>query len=129
MRYIKDITAEQRAELEALYRQGTYVVERQRSHCILLSSAGKSMHELAIIFGVSRLTISNWLDKWEQAGNAGIKLQAGRGRKKKLAGIEQGQIEKYVEQHSRNLQAVVALLKEKHAVEVSKKTLQRFLKR
>jgi len=56
-------------------------------------------------------------------------LQAGRGRKKKLAGIEQRQLEAYVAEHSRNLQVVVALLKEKHAVEVSKKTLQRFLKR
>jgi len=63
MRYIKAITAEQRAALEGLYKQGAYVEERQRSHCILLSSAGKSMHELAIIFGVSRLTISNWLYK------------------------------------------------------------------
>ena len=63
-----------------------------------------------------------------QGGLQGIRLEPGRGRKQKLAGIGQEQLEAYVEEHSRNLKAVVALIKEKHAVEVSKKTLQRFLK-
>lgn len=114
--------------MKAVYKSGRHIIARKRSQCILLSHQGKPINELAGIFGVSRLTITHWLNKWEQGGLAGIRLQPGRGRKQKLAAIEQEHLEAYVEQYSRNLKAVVALIKEKHAVVVSKKTLQRFLK-
>ena len=127
MRNIK-LTEQEEQELKEVYKSSGYIVERKRSQCLLLSHQGKSINELAGIFGVTRLTITNWLDKWEQGGLQGIRLESGRGRKQKLAGIGQEQLEAYVEEHSRNLKAVVALIKEKHAVEVSKKTLQRFLK-
>jgi transposase len=127
MRHIR-LTEQEEQELKALYKNGVYIIERKRSQCLLLSHQGKSINELAGIFNVTRLTISNWLDKWQQGGLKGIRLQPGRGRKQKLCRIEQEQLEAYVEQHSRNLNAVVALIKEKHAVVVSKKTLQRFLK-
>ena len=127
MRHIR-LTEQEEQELKALYKNGVYIIERKRSQCLLLSHQGKTINELAGIFGVTRLTISHWLDKWKQGGLKGIRLGCGRGRKQKLAGIGQEQLEAYVKQHSRNLNAVVALIKEKHAVEVSKKTLQRFLK-
>lgn len=127
MRYIR-LTAGEEHALKAVYKQSPYVVERQRSHCLLLSHSGKSIQELSQVFGVSRLTITHWLDKWEHGGVDGIRLQSGRGRKKKLAKLAPEQLHEYVESNSRNLQAVVALLQEKHAVTVHKKTLQRFLK-
>ncbi len=127
MRYIT-LTETEEQELEELYKRSPYVVERQRSHCLLLSHQGKSIQELSQIFGVSRLTITKWLDRWQAYGKAGILLAPGRGRKKKLASLEVEQLEAYVESNSRNLNAVVVLLKEKHALAVHKKTLQRFLK-
>lgn len=127
MRYIK-LSKEEEQQLKELYQQSRYVVERRRSQCLLLSHQGKDINELASIFGVKRLCITQWLDKWEAAGQAGILLQAGRGRKRKLSGLKAEQLESYVAEHRRNLNAVVALLKDRHAVEVSKKTLQRFLK-
>lgn len=127
MRYIK-LNKEDEAYLRGIYHKSGYLVERRRSQCLLLSHQGKHINELASIFGVQRLCITRWLDKWESGGQAGILLQPGRGRKQKLWGLEAGQLEAYVQEHSRNLSAVLALLKERHAVEVSKKTLQRFLK-
>ena len=127
MRYVR-LTEQEEGKLKEVYQSGGYVLERKRSQCLLLSHRGKSINELAGIFGVTRLTITNWLDKWKEGGLEGIRLESGRGRKQKLAGIGQEQLEAYVEEHSRNLNAVLALLREKHAVEVSKKTLQRFLK-
>lgn len=127
MRNIR-LTEQEEQELKEVYRSSAYSVERRRSHCLLLSHRGKSINELAGIFSVTRLTVTNWLDRWERGGLEGIRLGSGRGRRRKLAGIGQELLEAYVEQHSRNLNAVVALIKEKHAVEVSKKTLQRFLK-
>lgn len=127
MRNIR-LTEQEEKELQEVYKSSGYVVERKRSHCLLLSHRGKSINELSSIFGVTRLTITNWLDKWKQGGLECIRLGSGRGRKQKLAGIGRELLEAYVEEHSRNLNAVVALLQERHAVEVSKKTLQRFLK-
>ncbi len=127
MRNIR-LTEQEEQELKELYKKGASIIERKRSQCLLLSHQGQSINELASIFGVTRLTISNWFDKWEQAGLEGMRLEPGRGRKQKLVGIGPEQLEAYVAEHSRNLNAVVALIKEKHAVVVSKKTLQRFLK-
>ena len=127
MRTIR-LTEQEEKELQEVYKSSGYIIERRRSQCLLLSHRGKSINELAGIFGVTRLTITNWLDKWKEGGLEGIRLESGRGRRQKLAGIGQEQLEAYVEGHSRNLNAVLALLREKHAVEVSKKTLQRFLK-
>lgn len=127
MRNIR-LTEQEEQELSLLYKSSPYLTDRKRSQCLLLSHRGKSINELAGIFGVTRLTITNWLDKWKGGGLDGIRLGSGRGRKRKLAGICQEQLEAYVAAHSRNLNAVVALIKERHAVEVSKKTLQRFLK-
>jgi len=127
MRYVR-LTEQEEEKLKEVYKSSGNSLERKRSQCLLLSHQGKPINELAGIFGVSRLTITNWLDKWEAGGVGGIRFGPGRGRKQKLAGIGQEQLEAYVEGHSRNLNAVVALLKEKHAVEVSSKTLQRFLK-
>jgi transposase len=127
MRHIR-LTEQEEQELKELYKRGRYIIERKRSQCLLLSHQGKTINELVGIFGVSRLTITNWLDKWKQGGLKSIQLESGRGRKQKLAGIGPEQLEAYVAEHSRNLNAVVALIQEKHAVVVSKKTLQRFLK-
>lgn len=127
MRNIR-LTEKEEGELKEVYKSSSYLIERKRSQCLLLSHQGKSINELAGMFGVTRLTITNWLDKWKQGGLKGVRLESGRGRKQKLAGIGQEQLVAYVEAHSRNLNAVVALIKEKHAVAVSKKTLQRFLK-
>jgi len=127
MRYIK-LTETEEQELRAVYKKSLYKVERERSQCLLLSHSGKSIKELSQVFEVSRLTITKWLNRWQSGGKAGILLRPGRGRKKKLAGLEEEQLAGYVESNSRNLNAVVALIKEKHAVVVHKKTLQRFLK-
>ena len=122
MRNIR-LTEKEEKELKGLYERSRYILERKRSQCLLLSHAGESINELAGIFVVTRLTITNWLDIWEQSGLEGIRLKPGRGRKQKLSGIGQEQLEAYIEGHSRNLNAVVALIKEKHAVVVHKKPL------
>lgn len=127
MRYIY-LTETEQQELAELYKNSRYQVERERSQCVLLSHRGKSIKELSQVFRVSRLTITKWLDRWQAGGKAGILLRPGRGRKQKLAGLERQELEGYLESNSRNLNAVVALIKEKHAVVVHKKTLQRFLK-
>lgn len=127
MRYIR-LTEEHEKGLSKMHKYSPYILERRRSHCLLLSHAGKSINELASIFKVSRLAVTRWMDQWEAAGLDGITHRPGRGRKKKLASLDRSIIEGYVADNARNLTAVLELLEKNHAVKVSKKTLQRFLK-
>lgn len=128
MRQIK-LKQEEERVLERLYRHSGNATERRRAHCLLLSHRGSSINELSRVFDVRRSTISGWLKGWESRGLESLRVAQGRGRKKKLAGLAPELIEGYVEQQARNLRAVAARIGQEHGVEVSKKTLQRFLKR
>lgn len=92
MRYIR-LTEQEEQELSLLYRSSPYLTERKRSQCLLLSHRGRSINELAGIFGVTRLTITIWLDRWEGGGLDGIRpgpeAEAGRYRAGAVGGIRE----------------------------------------
>ena len=125
MRYIH-LAEEERLCLEELYRNGCNQVERRRSQCLLLSSRGYSIQELATIFRVRYATVHDWFNCWEQKGEQGVHIKAGRGRKSKLAGVDQNLIERCAKEHNWSLKAAVAAIEEECGV--SRKTLQRLLK-
>jgi len=120
------LTEEEQEKLEKLYRTSTSATIRQRSHCLLLSHQGKSIQALSETFGVQRATISRWFSSWETTKQ--LAIGSGRGRKKKLSGLDVALIKGYVAENSRALDTVVAKLAQAHGVQISKKTLQRFLK-
>ena len=73
MRYIKKITEEQVEHLRKVSRRGRNYRERERAKAILLSYKGYNVTVLSDIFEVSRGTITNWLDAWEERGVFGLK--------------------------------------------------------
>ncbi len=101
---------------------------RDRVQCLLLSNKRTKVKELATCFDVVPKTIYLWFDLWEKHGVSGILLKAGTGRKKKLRAIEVQTIKELVGESPQNLKPVLDILRETHGVDVSKKTLQRFLK-
>lgn len=127
MRYIK-LREEEKAYLEEHYHYGANQIERRRSQCLLLSHQGYCINELMAIFGVRYATVLDWFNNWEREGKASISIKTGRGQKRKLAGIDSTVLQDRVEKHSRDLKAVVAELKEGFHIQVSKRTVQRFLK-
>lgn len=120
------LTEEEQEKLEKLYRTSTSATVRKRSQCLLLSHQGLSIQSLSQTFGVQRATISRWFSSWELT--KGLAIGSGRGRKKKLLGLDVNLIKGYVAENSRALDTVVAKLAQTHNVQISKKTLQRFLK-
>jgi transposase len=100
---------------------------RKRSHCLLLSHQGRTIIDLASIFGVDRRTIERWFDKWEKEGVNSLPISTGRGVKTRLKGLEE-ELSKLLEIHSRNLKNVLLHLEEKRNIRICKKTLQNFLK-
>jgi transposase len=101
---------------------------RNRVQCILLSNKRVKVKDLSIYFEVSCKTIYLWLDLWDKAGANGLIHKTGTGRKAKLRDISVDVIKELVLGSPRNLKPVIVKLREIYQVEVSIKTLQRFLK-
>jgi transposase len=128
MRLIQGITPETRSLLRRIHQQSRYPHVRQRAHCILLSSRGYTVQQLQDIFQVSQLTIYNWLNAWESHCLCGLYDKKGRGRKPKLTKEQQEQIREWIKKFPRNINKVLALVKEEFDIVVSKSTIKRILK-
>ena len=81
MRYITKLENETIKELEKIIKEEKYYKSRYRAKAILLSHQGKSVNELADIFGCKIRTIYRWFDRFELKEVAGVYELKGRGRK------------------------------------------------
>jgi len=81
VRYIKELDEETIKILERIIKEDEHYKSRYRSQAILLSYQGKSVNELANIFGCKIRTIYRWLDRFESEKVEGVYELKGRGRK------------------------------------------------
>ena len=102
---------------------------RDRCQCLLLSHEGKAVKELAGIFGVSRITIYNWFNRWEQKGIVGLMNEKGQGRKAILVSSDGQKVKEKVQMHAQQLKVARAELKSELNKDFSDKTLKRYLKK
>ena len=77
---------------------------------------------------MSRKTLYNWFNAWEQKGLVGLYNQPGRGRKPTFTPQQQQQIRIWTEQHPKQLKQVLQKVKESWNIDVSKQTIKRVLK-
>jgi transposase len=130
-KYIENLTEEQKSSLKKGYTYGKSPLFRRKCHCILLSHEKKTVKELSSFYGISIHSIRKWLNLWERQGIEGLKLKPGRGRKPKLKTDEKTHVETVktlIENEPKNLNRVTNQIEDKLGIEVSKKTLKRFLK-
>lgn len=130
-KYIEKLTEEQKSSLQKGYSHGKSPLYRRKCHCILLSNRGKKASELSEFFQVSHQSIMVWLNAWEKEGIEGLKLKPGRGRKPKLKQKDAKHVEvikTLIENEPKNLSRVTAQIETELNIQVSKKTLKRFLK-
>lgn len=83
-RYIKPLSDEAKKALEKGKKSKVGSKFNQRCHAILLSSKGYSTNQLMEIFSVTRNTIFQWFDRYEDEGISGLKTRPGQGRKSVL---------------------------------------------
>jgi len=130
-KYIEKLTEEQKSSLKKGYQRGKSHLFRRKCQCILLSHERKSTPELAALFGVDEQSIRKWFKLWETQGIEGLQLKPGRGRKPKLRVDELKHVQTVktlVENEPKNLNRVVGQLKSELGLDLSKRTLKRFLK-
>lgn len=128
MRFIQNLSVETISLLKRIYQQSQHHQVRQRAQCILLSHEGYSTTILMDVFKVTRLTIYNWFNDWDERGVAGLYDRCGRGRKPTFPPEQKDQIKQWAQEHPKQLKQVLAKIQENWGITVSIKTLQRVLK-
>jgi len=129
MRFVKNLCFPQIKLLRRIYKESKKHHVRQRAHCILLSYQGVPVSELAKIFGKTPRTIYTWLNLWEKYHFAGLYEKKGRGRRQKLSARMQAKVRQWAKEFPKNLMKIVALVRENFGISVSKRTIQRILRR
>ncbi len=72
MQFTREVFPETQRLLQRLYRQSRHHQVRQRAHCILLTNQDYSIAQLMEIFSVSRKTLYNWWNNWDEQGVLGL---------------------------------------------------------
>lgn len=80
LRYVRALTAQERAALTELYKTSRAVELVHRSHAILLSADGWRVSKIAELLRVDQATVHRWLDRFETDGLAGLATQWSDGR-------------------------------------------------
>jgi len=114
--------------LQEGWKNAQHTQFQARCHCLILSSERHSIDELASIFHVNRLTITNWFDAWKTMGIRGLMNKPGQGRKAILKPSDLPIVKAKVQASPQQIKRVREQLKEELKKEFSTKTLTRFLK-
>lgn len=128
MRFITYLSYETLSLLNRLNKQSKHHQVRQRALCIILSFDKHTIKELMAIFKVSRSTIYNWFNNWEEEGLVGLYDYHGRGRKKLFNQEQQQQIKEWTKEHPKQLNLVQNKAEKEWGIKASKDTIKRVLK-
>lgn len=129
MRYIQNLNYETQNLLKRLYKYSKKHEVRQRAQCVRLSHNGFTINQLVELFDVHLNTIYNWLNNWSDTGLLSLYNSKGQGRKMKLNAENEVFVRDSIKKNPKQVKKVVAELKEERGVEVSERTVKRFLKR
>ena len=132
MRYIRKLTAAEIKILEYGYENGNKHFFRIKCKSLLLSNEGKTINEISIFAGKTPRTIRNWFDSLEKAGIEHLGISPGRGIKAPLDSLNEEdilEVKKVVKRHYQKLDVAGKILGDKFGFSVTKKMLNRFLKK
>jgi transposase len=122
------LTSEETITLQEGMKNGIAHLFRKRCHCLILSSEGYEVKDLAQVLGVSPVTIYGWLNRWEEKGVVGLRDLPGRGRKPILTLADFAQVKERVQENAQQLRLARVRIKEELERDFSEKTLRRYIK-
>jgi transposase len=128
-RFVKALTAEDQEVLRYLRDDGETRRIRQRAHAVLLSHDGKTVNELAKIFGVTRDTVRDWFDRWEHEGLLGLGDAARSGKPPILSAAEQTKAVELLTANPRSTKQVLQEIQATMGKTISSVTLRRIAHR
>ena len=128
MRYVHPLTETQRDLLDKTMKHDASARARARAHSLLLSDQGTTINDIAKIYQVDRDTVSIWITKWEQQGEASLHDRPRSGRPPKLTPEEKDLALAYIKEEPRSLKQVVERILSKTEKRISISSLKRLAK-
>lgn len=125
---VSPLTDNEKNELDRLVAEDLSARTRTRAEAILLSSRGFSIGEIAKIKNKHVITVSRWIDQWEERGVDGVLEGEGRGRKKSLTEDELSQVAEWLGGAPRSAKAIADKIEKEFGKTVSRDTVRRILK-
>jgi transposase len=97
----------------------------------IISAKEHGIQQVAKVYNISRETLMRWISRFKEEGVKGFAIKAGRGKPSKLNDAQQVEMQGYIELEGRKLTAkkLKHVIKERFAVEISKATAHRLLKK
>jgi len=123
------LSDEQRAALEKIYRSAASHALRIRCQMILLKSEGRKSQEIADFLGFCQQAVNNWLHRYQAGGIKALETTAGGGRPSILdSESDLAAVRAAVENHRQRISVAKAELEETLNKRFCERTLSRFLK-
>ena len=120
----------QRLELEEGHRNGKSHAFRERCQIILLKSEKRANSAIARFLGCHKMTVGEWVKRFEAAGIEGLRTRPGRGRRAILqASTDLSQVRAAVGRSRQRISLAKAELETELQKPFSVTTLKRFLKK
>ncbi|MCC9033008.1 hypothetical protein LNP80_13590 [Chryseobacterium sp. C-39] len=131
MRFIT-LSEKEQILVNKLEKESPNHITRLRCNLLKLSHKKLSMKEVSRLTDIKWLRIVEFFNAWENAETLSEKqktlyIKEGRGAKVKLDPVKEI-LPGLIKENSRNLKVILSILSEKHQINVSKVTLQNFLK-
>ncbi len=127
---IVQLSDEQRQELEEGRRTGTSHAFRERCQMILLKSEKRPSREIAHFLGCHKITVNEWVKRFEAEGMAGLTTRPGRGRRAILqVSTDLSRVRAAVTRSRQRISLAKAELEAELQKPFSTTTLKRFLKK
>jgi len=130
MRFVK-LTDAELITLQEGHKNGAQFQFRNRCQCLVLSSQGMPVSQLAKFFEVSDITIYSWFDRWQKKGLGGLSNKNSQGRKPILSLQNPAHVKSVkaaIKKNPQSVKAVVAELEQVLDESLSVDTVKRFLK-
>lgn len=128
-KFVAKLSEQQISQLNDLIESDWNTRTKQRAQAILLSHRRYPIDDISGILEYHRVTVSRWIDQWEERGLDGLLENEGRGRKKALSVAEEEQVLEWLKDDDRSTHGRLAKIARVFGKTISPATLRRLFKR
>ena len=129
MLYVKPLTKAEIVTLQEMHKNHPTYSVRVRAHAILMSYMGYRIQEIAKAYNVCRQSVSTWIRAWDSRGLSGLLDKPRSGRPRKLSPPQEAEAIGWIEEEPRSIKQVIARIKDKFGIAISRDTLRRLCKK
>lgn len=123
------LSESERSELENLYKKSDNHTLRKRCQTILLKADGRKSKDVGAIVGMSHISANSWLSRYKSDGIAGLSTKPGRGPKRKIDMVVDGQLVlALAKTHRQKVELAKAEWEAASGKTLHRETFRRFLK-